>query len=65
MTHYTLAIDGTNLFIKDVTRNSSGQITGYSSTVTQTQSIDIVGAESAIDLSNELAGFVGTRPIKR
>lgn len=64
MQNSALAIIGTSLSIKSIARSSSGAINGYTSTSIQTEELKVPDAE-AIDLSNELAGLVGTRPIHR
>lgn len=52
------------LFILSVSRDSWGNITGY--TATSVKPNAIYGQElPIIDLGNELADFVGTHPIKR
>lgn len=66
MAQYVLQINGTTppKYVLEVERDSTGAITGYTTTTTITMAWS--GNENdAIALSTELAGFVGTTPIRK
>ena len=66
MAQYVLQLNGTTppKYILAVQRDSTGAITGYTTTTSISSAWN--GSEtSAIALSTELSGFVGTTPIRK
>ena len=66
MTQYILQVNGATppKYIETVTRNTSGAITGYTTTTVITAAWSGTETE-AIALSTELSGFIGTTPVRK